>query len=63
MSERETTGGERPWGAVWLALQELGAAIDAIADQPDWLISLGATVEAAQGPAEEYALEEDAAGE
>ena len=48
-----------PWTAVWVALQELGAALDAVGDLPDWATQLNAAVEDAKGAAEEAALTED----
>jgi hypothetical protein len=40
-------------------MQELGAALDAAGDLPDWAISISAAIEAAQDAAEDAALAED----
>lgn len=48
-----------PYTAVWVALQELGAALDRCGDLPDWARDLAWAVDEAQEAAEEAAIAED----
>jgi hypothetical protein len=54
---------DQPYTDVWVAMQELGATLNAVAEKsgglPDALIALNTAIEDAQEFVEERAMEED----
>jgi hypothetical protein len=49
---------DMPWTQVWIALQEIGAALDYAGDLPNWAQELGAAIIEAEPHAKEAALTE-----
>ena len=49
----------KTWTRLWVALQELGAALDAVGDLPDWVMDLSGAVIEAEEHARDAALAED----
>jgi hypothetical protein len=55
-NDQQTT---MPYTALWVALQEVGACLDALGDLPDWARDLSCALIEAEEPAKAAALAED----